>query len=373
VTGRVLDTASRGAENGAGAATVRPGRRSRGLRLPWEEIVLVDRLAPFRARIVASVAAVAMLGALAATPQLLGSRLGPALDGLSQASPGWLWAAGAGFAASLAASALAWHVAARACGGRLGRTEACASYAAGSLVNSLAPAKLGDAVRLGLFARSLDSDLRVWRAGGIFAALAVARALAIGVLVLVGAALGAFPLWLPAALPAVACVLAVAAYLARNDREHRFARLFDALAHLERSPREAAMLLGWVAASTLARVAGAAAVAAAFGLPQPVTAALLVVPALDLAGLVPLTPGNIGVASGAVAVALEARGIRMTDALTAGIALHAVEMIVGLGLGSAGSLYLLRGRAPRLARPAALGAAAMLVVAFGGTVLVDLV
>ena len=312
-----------------------------------------------------------MLAAVALTPQLLGSKIGDAVDGLSAASPGWLWLAGLGFAVSLAASAAAWRVAGGACGCRLTRADAAASYACGSLVNSVTPAKLGDAVRIALWARSLDGPQRLWKASGIFAALAAARSLALALLVVVDIALGAFPLWTIGALAGVAAVLGVIAYLTRNDTRHRFARLFDALAELERSPRAALALLGWVAVSTLARVGAAAAIAAAFGVAHPLLAAILIVPALDLAGLVPLTPGNVGVTSGAVAMALQARGIRITEALTAGIALHAAEMMVGLALGTAGSLYLVRARAPVTLRLAGAGAVVALGFAVGATMTLD--
>ena len=64
----------------------------------------------------------------------------------------------------------------------------------------------------------------------------------------------------------------------------------------------------WVMAGTVARLGAAAAVAAAVGIPSPFLTALLVLPAIDLAGLIPITPGNIGLKSGAIALALQARG-----------------------------------------------------------------
>jgi uncharacterized membrane protein YbhN (UPF0104 family) len=335
-------------------------------------IALLDRIAPFRTKIAVSLAGTAALAIIVATPQLLGSRLGPAVDGLSGASPGWLWAAGLGYALSLATSGLAWRTAAGACGGRLGRDDAVACYAVGSLVNSLAPAKLGDAVRIGLFARSIDCPQRIWRAGSVYAAIATVRSLVLAAVFVASAATGALPLWPVFALFAAAALLIGLAVVTRNDETHRFARLFEALKGLGGEPRAATALLLWVVASTLAKVAAAAAIAAAFGISHPVLAALVIVPALDLAGLFPLTPGNIGVASGAVTLALQARGIHATEGLTAGIALHAVEMIVGLGLGVTGSLYLVRARAPWTLRVAAASAALLMVTAFSATVLSDL-
>jgi hypothetical protein len=65
-------------------------------------------------------------------------------------------------------------------------------------------------------------------------------------------------------------------------------------------------------------------------------------PALDLATVFPLTPGNIGIGSGAVAVALASRGIGMTQALGVGFAIQGVETLVSITVGSIGALTLAR-------------------------------
>jgi uncharacterized membrane protein YbhN (UPF0104 family) len=124
------------------------------------------------------------------------------------------------------------------------------------------------------------------------------------------------------------------------------------------------------------RVAAATGIAAAFGIDRPLAAAVLIIPALDLAGILPLTPGNVGVASAAVAFALGAHGVGTDVAVSAGIALGAVETLTTLALGSASLLYFLgrRAEAPRwrTAAVAATGCFA-LAAAFGATVLVPLV
>jgi uncharacterized membrane protein YbhN (UPF0104 family) len=337
-----------------------------------EEIALIDRITLSRGKVAASVAGVAVLAALVATPTLLGPRLGQALDGVSGASPVWLWTAGAGFLAALLASSCAWRAATAAAGGELASGDAAARYAVGALVNSLTPAKLGDAVRVALFSRAIPGPDALLTAGGVFAAMGVARCLTLGALVVAMSASGALPLWPVFALLAVVAGLALIAYVEANDRRHRFARLFDALAALERSPRAAAVVLGWTAASSLAKLCAAAAICSALAVPHPMLAALVIVPALDLANTLPLTPGNLGVASGAVAVALQTRGIGMTEALTAGIALHGVETIVGLSSGAAGTLYLARGGSGWVLRLAAVGASLVLATAFGATVVFDL-
>src|SRR5213593_1236952 len=206
------------------------------------------------ARAAASVAGLGVLAALVATPGLLGSRVQKSLDAISRASSGWLWAAGVGFAGALVCSALAWRAAAAASGGRLSRRDAASRYAAGSLVNSLAPAHLGDAVRVALFARALGGPERLWTAGGIYAAMGAARCLVLALVVVAAALIGALPLWPVFLLIGVVTILATIAYMERNDRTHRFARVFQVIASIESSPRNAARVLGWTAASTLARL-----------------------------------------------------------------------------------------------------------------------
>ena len=69
-------------------------------------------------------------------------------------------------------------------------------------------------------------------------------------------------------------------------------------------------------------------------------AALLILPALDVASAFPITPGSIGIGSGAVAVALAGRGIGMSQALGTGFALQALETLVSLAAGSFGAFAL---------------------------------
>ena len=66
----------------------------------------------------------------------------------------------------------------------------------------------------------------------------------------------------------------------------------------------------------------------------------MIVPAIELAKLLPITPGNVGLTSAAVAIALHAHGVPLEAAVAAGITLHAVETVVGLAFGAAGTLSL---------------------------------
>ncbi len=324
---------------------------------------------PSRNLILAAAALTAALLAVAFVPQLLGSEVRRALNGLSGARPIWLWVAGLCFVSSIAGSAGAYRSAFGLVGGRLAPLDAAARYGIGSLVNSFAPLRLGDAVRLALFSRRLDGDERIWKTGGVFAALAAARASVMALLVVGGALAGALPLWpVLMCLGFVAAAAAVAFASRHRSANTHFAHLFDALRALGREPGHGARIAGWIALSTCARLGAAAAIAAALGVDRPFGAAVMVVAALDLAGMLPLTPGNVGITSGAVAMALNAHGVPMTIALTTGIAFHAVETCAGVSSGLASALYLVEVSPARRWAVVAAGAAA-LVGAFSATVI----
>ena len=318
------------------------------------------------------------LAVLVSTPQLLGSRVDAAIGSLDHASMTWLWLAGAGFLAAVLGSAGSWLTAIRMCGGSLTAGDACARYGAGSLVNTLVPARAGDAVRIGLFSRALPNRERLWTTGGAFAALGAARAVVLAALVVAGSLAGAMPLWpLLVLLGLVAVAVALAWRERRRAAGGRLSHLLDAFRALGREPRYALRLVAWIALSTAGRLAAATAVGAALGIRQPLEAAVVIVPALDVAGMLPLTPGNFGVTSGAVAMALQAHGVSFTHGLAAGIAFHAVETTVGILFGLASVIWLAPYPSPAMRRLALAGAAAMgslaVAGAFSATVLVPLV
>lgn len=311
--------------------------------------------------------------AVVATPQLLGHRVGPALDTMRTADAKLLWLAGLGFAVSVLAAAGSWRCAIGLCGGRLSLAEASARYGAGSLVNTFVPARAGDAVRIALFSRALPTSKRVWTAGGACALLGAARAVVLAVLVVGGAAAGVIPLWpllVAAALVAAGIIAAIAA-------RHSHAHLLDAFRELGRDRTAAARVVAWIAVSTAGRLVAASSVAAALGIRSPVAAAVVVLLALDVSALVPLGPMNVGLTSTAIAAALHSQGASFTHGLAAGIAFHAIETAVGIMFGLASLLWLAPYSSPGARRVALLAGAASWALgiagAFSATVLVQLV
>ena len=196
-------------------------------------------------------------------------------------------------------------------------------------------------------------------------------------LVVTGAALGELPLWpviVLLGLAAAAAALAVA--VRRREASRGAAHLLDAFRTLGREPLAGIRLVGWIGLSVAARVVAATAVGASLGIARPLAAALVIVPFLDVAGAFPITPGNLGITSGAVAVAFEAHGISFTHGLAAGIAFTAVETAVGIGYGLQPRL-LAPYRSPGIRRVALLAAGASASLGIAGalsaTVLLPLV
>jgi len=305
-----------------------------------------------RARLVVAGLSTLVVVAVAATPQLLGSHVGNAFERLDDARPEWLWAAGLLVVVTLGAWAQAWRSVIRSCGGEVGRVDAVARYAIGSAVNTLAPARLGDVVRIALFARKLEHPERAWTSAGAYTTIGAARALVVALLLLAGYAAGVLPLWpLSVAACCVGITVVVAALARRRNPHTRVAHFFDAYRELGRQPSQAAPLLAWMIVSTAARVGAVAAIVSSLGVHRSLGAALLIIPAIDAASLLPLTPGNIGVASGAVVVALHGYGIGAQEALTISLGLHAVEAVVAVTCGAVGVLAV-AGERPRSAKPA---------------------
>jgi uncharacterized membrane protein YbhN (UPF0104 family) len=328
-----------------------------------------------RTSLTLSAVGLAALAALVAVP-LRGGHLTPAFGALGDASRPWLVVAAVAFFAAFACTVAAWHAALTSAGARICPRQAAARLGVGAAVNSFAPAKLGDAVKVALCSRAISAPGRLWTAGGTYAALAAMRSLTLAALVVSASLVGAMPVWPVFVLVGGAAAVACAAALSARLRSHeRVALLLEGVAALVASPRALAAVCASTVGMQLARLGGTMAVALALGVPHPVVAALVILPALDVAGAIPVTPGSIGVGSGAVAVVLAGRGIGMAQALAVGLAIQAVETIVSLTCGSAGLAYLLRPnpRARRIAaRLAVVGASAVLAAALGLAMLNDL-
>ncbi len=283
-------------------------------------------------------------------------------------------AAAAGFACSLAATALGWRLAFGALGARLSPLDSCARYAAGSIVNTLLPARLGDAARVALFGRSLPRrEGWVLTSAGILGAMALCRGVVHALVIACAAFTGVVPLWpLASVAAAFAIVVTGLVVVHRRGRSVRIERLICASALLVSRPLLGLGLLGWSLLAVIARVVAAASVAAAVGLPSPFLTALVITAALDVAATLPLTPGGLGLTSGAISFALTTQGVPLPAALAAGLVFHLVETLTSLGFAACVLPPAVRpGAAANLApKLVAAGVTAALVIV-GASALVD--
>jgi hypothetical protein len=71
----------------------------------------------------------------------------------------------------------------------------------------------------------------------------------------------------------------------------------------------------------------------AFGIDAPLPAAGLVLVLMSVATIVPLWPGNIGLVQAAVALPLRNYGVPYATGFAYGLALQAIEIACGVGLG----------------------------------------
>jgi uncharacterized membrane protein YbhN (UPF0104 family) len=289
---------------------------------------------------------------------------------IDRVQPGWLLLAGLGFGTSLVCSARAWHAGLSACGSASTGTDVTARYAVGSLVNSFAPAHAGGAVRVGLFSRTLGGDDTVLRTCGVGAAVGAARALGLAAFVVAAAAVGRVPLW-----PAPIVVAAVVAAVVTGVRlSTRVAGHVAAALEVFRRPRTGLEVGRWVGYSLAARLAATIALVAALGIPSAASVALVLLTAIALAGLLPLTPGNIVAGAGAAALALHGTGMGSVDGLALGMTFQAVETCTAILLGLAGTALLAApGTRARRWSLAAVGVGALAIAATVGVASVDLV
>jgi uncharacterized membrane protein YbhN (UPF0104 family) len=309
------------------------------------------------------------LAALAFTQAGRGS-FTQALTALEGADRHWLLLAGLGFGGALLTSAAAWQAGLRTCGGRSSFVDVASRYAIGSLVNSAAPAHVGGALRVGLLSRTLSGGDPLLRACGVGTVVAVARAFGLAALVFAAAAAGRVPLW-PALVLLAVVVLALALCMRLSPR---VAGHVGSVLQAFSSPRGARDVFAWIACSFALRLAATVAVVAAFGFPRPVSVAVVMLAALALAGVLPLTPGNLGAGAGAAALALHGTGVGGGSALALGMAFQALETCTSITLGLAG-IAVVSAPGTRMRRWSVVlaGAAAVAIATTVGFASVDLV
>ena len=293
-----------------------------------------------RGRLAARLAALVVVTGLVA---LAATRLNPAgvIAGLAVAHPLWIALALLSFAAILPLWALQWMLLAPTAA--LGRPWTMAGVVAmTSTVLNTTPMLVGEAA--GVF--FLVTEAGLGRAAALSVLAMDQLFVGIAKLFVLGAAASmiSLPTWMErgaqSLLLAVAAltigILVVAwrpealAAWARRTVPTRAARLLDSLgAGLAplRSPSRSGGALALALAKKAVETLAIYCVQRAFGIDLPLVSALLVLAAVNLATLLPLVPGNLGVYEGAVVLAYSYLGVPTERALGVALVQHACYFV----------------------------------------------
>lgn len=244
---------------------------------------------------------------------------------------------------------------------------ALGAYCAGVGVNAIIPARVGDLVKILLVRRGMESASFPLLAGSLLAEtvfdMFVAGALIVWVVwagFLPGLRLPdipAFDLSLAVRYPWLTAVFAVLVALAivfGTRRIRRFWRQFGQGLTVLRSPvRYLRSVATWQAVGWCFRLGGAFFFLGAFGLPQTVTNALIVLVAGSLGGLFPATPAGVGPKQ-ALAVVMLAGEAQRSAVLAFSAGMELTLVIVNVLLATLSIALMLRtirlGRVIRAAR-----------------------
>ncbi len=273
--------------------------------------------------------------------------------GSSLAEMSWSWALGAvglNFLSAIARG-YSWRtVLCEAVPDQHPRTlDVFSAFFVGIFANGVLPGRVGEVARVGVLARHLPQRRGLWPAllGSVLAhrLLEIFPSLALIVWVLVAAKV---PTWGRDSLLGVfalgAVVFAVGILLARRHDAvvppvagrvgTLLLRVRQGLAIMRR-PQPAALSAGFQTAAWVLQLAAVWAAMRAFHIILPIAAAGLVLALMNVALILPLWPGNVGLQQAAIALPLVPYGVPYAHGFAYGIGLQAIESSVGYVLGLA--------------------------------------
>jgi uncharacterized membrane protein YbhN (UPF0104 family) len=230
--------------------------------------------------------------------------------------------------------------------------DVISAFFVGIFANGILPGRVGEVARIGVLMRRMPQRERpgLWQAliGSVLAhrILEVFPSIALITWVLVDAKIPSAArtaLWGVLAA-GVAFVVVGVAFARRHeqggaDGRGRFggmlARAREGLGILRR-PVPSLISAGWQTLAWGLQLGAVWAALVAFDIHRPVIAAAAVLAVMNVALVLPLWPGNVGIQQAAIAIPLVAYGVGHSRAIAYGIALQAIESSVGyvFGIGS---------------------------------------
>ena len=225
-------------------------------------------------------------------------------------------------------------------------THIFSAFCIGLLGNAVLPGRVGELARVGVLSRRLPGR-STW---AILAGTVVAHRVfdIVAVTLLIGFVILTAPVphWAVTSmivLIGVGIVLLVVSVLSAR-RHHRSVldelgparRLVTLTRHglgVMRAPLPAAIAITYQCIGWTFQLLAVYAAMRAFNINEPLAAAGLVLVLMNVAGIFPLWPGNVGLVQAAVALPLVSYGISYAHGFAFGIGLQAIEASVGVGLG----------------------------------------
>jgi uncharacterized membrane protein YbhN (UPF0104 family) len=220
------------------------------------------------------------------------------------------------------------------------------AFCIGLLGNAVLPGRVGELARVGVLTRRIPGQSTWATLGGTVVAHRVFDIVAVMLLIGFVILTAPVPDWAVTSmvvLIGVGIVLLIVSVLSAR-RHHRSVldelgparRLLTMARHglgVMRAPLPAAVAIFYQCIGWALQLLAVYAAMRAFSIDEPLAAAGLVLVLMNVAGIFPLWPGNVGLVQAAVALPLVSYGISYAHGFAFGIGLQAIEASVGVGLG----------------------------------------
>jgi uncharacterized protein (TIRG00374 family) len=221
------------------------------------------------------------------------------------------------------------------------------AFSVGLMANAVLPGRVGELARVAVLVRHLPGRTGAWPTlVGSVVAHRVFDLVPVVILVAWVLATAKIPHW---AITSLVVVLAIGALLflfaflsARHHHRTRLdglgtaRRLLTMVRHglgVMRRPIPAAVAISFQGVGWLCQLLAVWTAMKAFGIDQDLPAAGLVLVLMNIATIIPLWPGNVGLVQAAIALPLVEYGIAYSKGFAFGIGLQAIEASVGVGFG----------------------------------------
>ncbi len=221
------------------------------------------------------------------------------------------------------------------------------AFSVGLMANAVLPGRIGELARVAVLTRKLPGRRGAWPTlvGSVFAhrVFDLVPVVMLVVFVLVTAKIPAWAITSLVAVIAIGVGLFLFALLsARHHHQTRLdglgaARRLVAMARqglgVMRRPLPALVAVSFQIIGWLCQLFAVWTAMRAFGIHLPVPAAGLVLVLMNVATILPLWPGNVGLVQAAIALPLVEYGVNYGTGFAFGIGLQAIEASVGVGFG----------------------------------------